>query len=66
MAAVPWLCKGSEIPIFLNKGYVQRMLCGKSIDFILLLNWTVSENSYRFIKDEKTPQNLILIYCNII
>lgn len=32
MAAVLWLCKGSEIPIFLNKGSVQRMSRGESID----------------------------------
>ena len=34
MAAVLWLCKGSEIPIFLNKGYVQRMSCGKSLAYL--------------------------------
>jgi len=27
--------------------------------FYNLLNWSVSENSDHFLKDEKTPQNLI-------
>jgi hypothetical protein len=36
MAAVPWLCKGSEIPIFLDKGYVQRMSCWESFDYLQL------------------------------
>lgn len=55
MAAVPWLCKGSEIPIFLDKGSVQRLSYRESLDPVLSVSWIVSENSDIFLKDEKTP-----------
>jgi len=36
------------------------MICEKSLDLAQTQNWHVSENSDPLLKDEKTPQNLIL------